>query len=128
MPTDQPRGGRTAASVDATGQHRIRARVAHDPLSLLGKAYEAPMSGAAIAQVFNKRAKQAGLDPALFGGHSTRLGAAEDLVAAGASELKVMQAGRWKTPTMVARYTEHLRDSENAMMVLRKTKGRLSKG
>jgi hypothetical protein len=32
----------------------------------------------------------------------------QDLVAAGADLAAVMQAGRWKTPTMPARYSEHL--------------------
>jgi hypothetical protein len=32
----------------------------------------------------------------------------QDLVAAGADLAAVMQAGRWKTPTMPARSSEHL--------------------
>ena len=43
-----------------------------------------------------------------FAGHSTRIGAAQDLVAAGQDLLSVMQAGGWKDPKMPARYTEHL--------------------
>ncbi|NKF24412.1 site-specific integrase [Solimonas marina] len=78
-----------------------------------------PLEGRDIARIIKRRAAQAGLNPALFAGHSTRIGAAEDLVADGASDAQVMQAGRWKSTTMVARYTKHLRDSDNAMMRFR---------
>ncbi len=98
------------------------------PLPRFGNAYKAPLSGAAIAQIFKKRAKQVDLDPALIGAHSTRIGAAEDLVAGGATDIQAMHAGRWKSTAMVIRYTEHLRDNENAMMVLRKKKGRMKNG
>jgi integrase len=43
-----------------------------------------------------------------FAGHSTRIGGAQDLVAAGQDLLSVMQAGGWTDPKMPARYTEHL--------------------
>jgi integrase len=43
-----------------------------------------------------------------FAGHSTRIGGAQDLVAAGQDLLAVMQAGGWRDPKMPARYTEHL--------------------
>jgi integrase len=43
-----------------------------------------------------------------FAGHSTRIGAAQDLVASGQDLLAVMQAGGWRDPKMPARYTEHL--------------------
>lgn len=43
-----------------------------------------------------------------FAGHSTRIGAAQDLVAGGQDLLAVMQAGGWRDPKMPARYTEHL--------------------
>ena len=41
-------------------------------------------------------------------GHSTRVGAAQDMVASGISMPAILQAGRWKTPAMVNRYGEHL--------------------
>lgn len=78
-----------------------------------------PLEAREVARIIKRRAAQAGLNPALFAGHSTRIGAAEDLVADGASDAQVMQAGRWKSTTMVARYTKHLRDSDNAMMRFR---------
>ena len=41
-------------------------------------------------------------------GHSTRVGAAQDMIAAGLELGEVMQAGSWKTMTMPARYSERL--------------------
>lgn len=84
-----------------------------------------PLEAREVARILKRRAQQAGLNPAVFAGHSTRIGAAEDLVADGATDAQVMQAGRWKSSTMVARYTKHLRDSDNAMMRFRAKRGRL---
>lgn len=81
-----------------------------------------PLEAREVARIIKRRAAQAGMNPSLFAGHSTRIGAAEDLVADGASDAQVMQAGRWKSSTMVARYTKHLRDSDNAMMRFRAKK------
>ena len=41
-----------------------------------------------------------------FSGHSGRVGMAQDLSADGAELPELMQAGRWRSPTMPARYTE----------------------
>ena len=41
-------------------------------------------------------------------GHSTRVGAAQDMLAAGLELGEVMQAGSWKSVAMVARYGERL--------------------
>jgi integrase len=61
-----------------------------------------------VARVFRRMALRAGVDPAGISGHSTRVGAAHDMVAHGLEIGEVMQAGGWKTPVMVARYTERL--------------------
>ena len=39
-------------------------------------------------------------------GHSTRVGACQDMVRYGADIAGAMQAGRWKSDLMVARYCE----------------------
>ncbi|GJG89685.1 hypothetical protein tb265_48660 [Gemmatimonadetes bacterium T265] len=49
-----------------------------------------------------------GLEPAQVSGHSGRVGMAQDLVGAGLELPAIMQAGRWKTSAMVARYAERL--------------------
>ena len=52
--------------------------------------------------------RRLGLDPAQVSGHSGRVGMAQDLVGAGLELPAIMQAGRWKTSAMVARYAERL--------------------
>lgn len=57
-----------------------------------------------VARRFKRLAALAGLDPARVSGHSARVGMAQDLVGAGFGLPEILQAGRWKTATMVARY------------------------
>jgi site-specific recombinase XerD len=57
-----------------------------------------------VARIFKKLARRAGLDPATVSGHSGWVGMAKDLVAFGADLPAVMQAERWQTPAMPARY------------------------
>ncbi|MYH71138.1 MAG: tyrosine-type recombinase/integrase, partial [Acidimicrobiia bacterium] len=53
-------------------------------------------------------ARAAGIDPTRISTHSPRVGMAQDLVAWAIDMPGLMQAGRWKTPTTAARYTQHL--------------------
>src|SRR6516162_8087199 len=55
------------------------------------------------------------IDSAMISGHSARVGMSQDLVGAGADLAAVMQAGRWKTPMMPARYSEHLLAAKGAV-------------
>ena len=41
-------------------------------------------------------------------GHSLRVGAAQDMAAAGVSLAAIMQAGGWKSAEMVLRYIENI--------------------
>ena len=61
-----------------------------------------------INRAFKRLAKRAGADARCVSGHSCRVGAAQDMVAAGLEIVEVMQSGGWKTPVMVARYSEKL--------------------
>jgi len=64
-----------------------------------------------VARIFKAMTRRAGLtaeDTAQISGHSTRVGAAQDAIRYGAELPAVMQAGRWRTPEMVARYTRRL--------------------
>lgn len=64
-----------------------------------------------VARIFKAMARRAGLtteETARISGHSTRVGAAQDAIRYGAELPAVMQAGRWRTPEMVARYTRRL--------------------
>lgn len=69
------------------------------------------LDGAEIARVFKELAAGAGLtaaEAARVSGHSTRVGAAQDMVRHGVELPAVMQAGGWRTPEMVGRYTARL--------------------
>lgn len=72
-----------------------------------------------VARIFRKLAGRARLDTTGVSGHSCRVGTAQDLVALGVDLPAVMQAGRWKTPTMPARYAEHLLPAHGAVAQLR---------
>ena len=64
-----------------------------------------------IPRIFKGMAARAGM-PAesveRLSGHSPRVGAAQDMVAAGIELPAILQAGRWSTPAMVSRYGERL--------------------
>lgn len=60
-----------------------------------------------VSRRIKRAAKNAGLG-AGFSGHSCRVGMAQDLSAAGFDLIQIMQAGRWKSPRIVARYVENL--------------------
>jgi len=62
----------------------------------------------AVAIAMQRLARQAGLSDTYFTGHSGRVGAAQDLTADRYTLPEIMQLGRWKTPSMPARYAEHI--------------------
>ena len=56
-------------------------------------------------------ARKAGLGEDIvtgLSGHSARVGAAQDMIASGIELPAILQAGRWKSTTMVNRYGERL--------------------
>ena len=64
-----------------------------------------------VPRIFKAMAEHAALPGEVvegISGHSTRGGAAQDMVASGIEMPAILQAGRWKTPAMVNRYAEHL--------------------
>lgn len=69
----------------------------------------------ALARRAAPRLRRLGVDPEAVSGHSARVGMAQDLVAAGFDLAAVMQAGRWRSSAMVARYTERLRVAQGAV-------------
>jgi integrase len=65
------------------------------------------LDAGSVAALFKAMAARAHLSPddvARISGHSTRVGACQDMVRYGADIAGAMQAGRWRTTTMVARY------------------------
>jgi integrase len=79
------------------------------PVTKGGRAGETALEDQEVRRLFRDLAAAAGIKlvrpPS---GHSTRVGAAQDMIAAGLELGEVMQAGSWKTVTMPARYSERL--------------------
>ena len=68
------------------------------------------LTSSQINRIYKKLARKSKLEPALIkniSGHSMRVGAAQDLLAAGSSLAKIMQRGRWSKTDTVMRYVEH---------------------
>ena len=64
-----------------------------------------------VPRIFKGMAEKAGLPKGLvedLSGHSARVGAAQDMVAAGVEMPLILHAGRWKSTAMVSRYGERL--------------------
>ena len=83
-----------------------------------GSTSPAPITSAEVARTFKRIARCIGLDCAAAGnisGHSTRIGAAQDLTMAGAALPEIMAAGGWRSPGMPARYTRKLDARRGAM-------------
>jgi integrase len=69
------------------------------------------LDAGSVSSIFKAMAARARLSPAevaQISGHSTRVGACQDMVRYGADVAGAMQAGRWKTTAMVSRYCEGL--------------------
>ena len=79
------------------------------PVTRWGRAAETALESQEVPRLFRKLAAAAGVRTARpHSGHSTRVGAAQDMLAAGLELGEVMQAGSWKSVAMVARYGERL--------------------
>jgi site-specific recombinase XerD len=64
------------------------------------------LSDRAVADIIKRRALAAGLDPALFSGHSLRAGFATEAYAQGVPELAIMRHGRWRSSATMRGYVE----------------------
>lgn len=85
------------------------------PLTKGGRVGAAALGNAEVYRLYREIATAAGVKLARPpSGHSTRVGATQDMFAAGFELLEVMQAGSWKTPAMPARYGERLRAQRGA--------------
>ena len=82
------------------------------------------LSGDDIARMLKRRAGRAGVSAENISGHSTRVGAAQDMRACGLENGAIMQAGRWQSERMVARYTERLGARYGAAAKLAELQGR----
>ncbi len=80
-----------------------------------------------VPRIFKAMARDAGLPEAVaegFSGHSARVGAAQDMVAAGIELPAILHAGRWKSTAMVNRYGERLLARRSGAAQLARIQGR----
>lgn len=89
---------------------------------LANRGYGTEMSPQAVALVAKRRAATIGLFLGRYSAHSTRVGACQDLVARGEDLPAIMQAGGFKTATMIARYAERLLAERGAVARARRQK------
>ena len=64
-----------------------------------------------VPRIYKRMARRAGLRGAIvdtLAGHSTRVGAVQDMIACGIGLPAILQSGRWQTTRMVQRYGERL--------------------
>lgn len=75
-----------------------------------------------LARAYQRRAAAIGLT-ADIGGHSTRIGAAQDMLEAGFSGAEIMQQVGWRSERQLARYTERMQAKRGAMARFLKQRG-----
>jgi integrase/recombinase XerD len=83
-----------------------------------GAIADTPIRDFAVSTILKAGAKRAGLGEATvakLSGHSLRVGAAQDMAAAGIDLGAIMHAGGWKSPDMVMRYIEHMDVAKSGM-------------
>jgi integrase len=116
--TDQTGLGATVA-ITADSMHHLRAwlAVARIESGLLFRSVNrhgqigGRLGQGSVSEIFKAMATRARLTPAdiaQISGHSTRVGACQDMIRYGGDIAGAMQAGRWRTTTMVSRYCEGL--------------------
>ncbi len=94
------------------------------PVSKSGVVGETRISHMAVVRAMKRAARAAGLDDSGISSHSCRVGAAQDLLAAGFSLAEIMEAGRWKSERMPARYTENQAAARGGMAQFCRRNGR----
>ena len=77
-----------------------------------------------IARIYKTIAKLCGVDASAISAHSTRVGAAQELLTNGVSMPALMVAGDWKSSTMPVRYAKKINVATGAMAELAKVSGR----
>ncbi len=74
------------------------------PVDRHGLVARTRLSDRGVARIVQRAARRAGLDPALYAGHSLRAGLATSAAAGGASERAIMAQTGHRSVTMVRRY------------------------
>ena len=125
--TDQEGEGAVAV-ITPDAMHHVNvwldlAKITEGPLFravLKGGRVAGPLTEGDIPRIF-KRMAAAVVNPeaaARISAHSTRIGAAQDLVRYGTDLAGIMQAARWKSPEMASRYSRRLLARKNASALI----------
>ena len=85
-------------------------------------AFARPLTGRDVARILKRRAARAGVNAEGISGHSARVGAAQDLIAANFSTAAIMKQGRWQSERMVIRYGREIEAKRGAMAQLLKSR------
>ena len=86
-----------------------------------------PLPPGQVARIFKAMARAAGLPSTAvdgLSGHSTRVGAAQDMIGAGIEMPAILVAGRWKSTAMVSRYGARLQARQSGAARLARLQGR----
>ncbi|UUA75215.1 tyrosine-type recombinase/integrase [Cellvibrio sp. QJXJ] len=69
----------------------------------------------AVNRAFKRIARKLGLDETIFSGHSTRVGAAQEMLERNINAAKIMKAGRWRSMEMVTHYAAKINPRSGGM-------------
>ena len=69
----------------------------------------------AVNRAFKRIARKLGLDEKVFSGHSTRVGAAQEMLERNINAAKIMKAGRWRSMEMVTHYAAKINPRKGGM-------------
>jgi len=86
-----------------------------------------PLPPGQVPRIFKAMARDADLSASAVGGlsgHSTRVGAAQDMIGAGIEMPAILHAGRWKSTAMVSRYGARLQACRSGAARLARLQGR----
>ena len=77
-----------------------------------------------VAKIYKVIARLCGIKASTISAHSTRVGAAQELVTFGATMPELMLAGDWKSSAMPVRYAKKINVDKGAMATMSKVRGR----
>lgn len=89
-----------------------------------GQVLEDPLSTKGVNRAVQRVAKAAGQDPEDYSGHACRIGACQDMLAAGIDIGRVMLAGDWERADMPAYYGRKLSQDQSGVAELSKLQHR----
>jgi integrase len=78
------------------------------------------LSTRGVQRCFKRIAKRLELEPSVFSGHSTRVGAAQEMMERNIDSAKIMLSGRWQSMAMLTRYSKKIRAKHSGMADLTK--------